>query len=287
MNYRTLGRTGINVSEIGFGGAPAGLRNYLAKWEPGEEQEKEQIIQSIRFAAGKGINYYDTAPGYGDGASESMFGEALKPVRNDVLIATKTFGDTAQDVLKSLEVSLNRLQTDRVDLLQYHGDWYTDEKVDQILSPGGALAGLIEAKKQGLARLIGFTTEGANGPASRLLGSAEFDVMQICYNLIYQHPYDPSRKAGMIYDAQKLGVGVITMRPLTSGIFQKWLRMIDPGADTRVDIQRALLSFVLSNPLVDVALIGMRTTEEVEKNIIASGDHSLRVNLEELHERYV
>jgi len=287
LDYHLLGKTGLSVSEIGFGGAPAGLRNYLADWNPDDEREWEQIIHAIQRAVEMGINYFDTAPAYGDGSSEKMFGQALRPYRKDIFIATKTFGENADEVLESVEASLERLQTDTIDVLQYHGDWYTDAKVDNILSSEGPLAGMIKAQEQKLVRFIGFTTEGVNGPASRLLSSECFDVIQVCYNLIYQHPYDPSRKSGIFYDAEKLGTGIATMRPLTSGIFQKWLHKLDPGFGDRVDINQALLSFVLSNPLVDVALVGMRSADEVEMNVSTVENQSFQLNLDELHNRYV
>ena len=74
------------------------------------------------------------------------------------------------------------------------------------------LSGLQAVKAEGLVRFIGFTTEGVNGPASRLIASGAFDVMQICYNLIYQHPYDPTRKAGALLEAEAQGMGIVTMR---------------------------------------------------------------------------
>ena len=287
MQIRLLGKTGLRVTEIGFGGAPAGLRNYLGEWEPESKQAHESIVQAIDEAVKLGINYFDTAPGYGDGASESMYGEGLKPYREKIVIATKVMGDTRDEILRSLDASLQRLAVDKIDVYQYHGDWYTDQKVDRMLEPGGALAGMLEARDQGLVDFIGFTSEGANGPASRLLATQAFDVLQICYNLIYQHPYDPSRKAGIIYDAEQLGMGIVSMRPLTSGIFQKWINRIDPGVERRVDIHQALLSFVLSNPLIDVALIGMRSAGEVLKNVASCEDDSFRFDLDDLHTRYM
>ena len=140
-------------------------------------------------------------------------------------------------------------------------------------------------------RFIGFTTEGVNGPTSRLIASGAFDVMQICYNLIYQHPYDPIRKAGALFEAEAQGMGIVTMRTLTSGIFQKWLGLVFPDemSDPRRQerLRQALLSFVLSNPLVDCALVGMRTVQEVEANAAMCEDPALRLDLDWMHERYV
>jgi hypothetical protein len=291
MNTRILGRTGLQVSEIGFGGAPAGLRNYLGEWEPEQEEAGRQIEEAIARAVALGVTYFDTAPGYGSGASERMFGRAIRPFRERIVLATKLFAANADEVRRSVEASLERLQVERIDVIQIHGDWYRDETVDRILTPGGVLEGLRAVKDSGLARFIGFTTEGTNGPASRLAACGEFDVMQVCYNLIYQHPYDPSRKAGLLYEAEAQGMGIVTMRSLTSGIFQKWLGLVFPdemSVPARQErLHRALLSFVLSNPLVDCALVGMRTTREVEANVAISTDPALRLDLDWMHTRYV
>ncbi|MCC7370890.1 MAG: aldo/keto reductase [Chloroflexi bacterium] len=287
VRTRRLGRTGLTVSEIGFGGAPAGLTNYLGRWDAASEAAAEQIVQTVRRAADLGVTYFDTAPGYGQGLSESMVGRALRGRRAGMTVATKVTGDDADAVFRSVEASLQRLGVEQIDVLQYHGGWYTDEQVANILKPGGALAGMQRARDEGLVRFLGFTTEGVNGQASQLLQTDAFDVIQLCYNLIHQHPYDPSRHAGLIFEAAERGLGIITMRSLTSGTFQRWLSMLDPGFEDRVDLHRALLAFVLANPLVSVALVGMRTPAEAEANVAASLDDTYRLDPDVLHERYV
>ena len=144
------------MSEIGFGGAPAGLRNYLGHWEPEGEESAEQIAQAIARAVALGINYFDTAPGYGDGASERMFGLAIRPYRERVILATKLFAESADDVRRSVEASLERLQVDRLDVIQIHGTWYSDEEVDRILAPGGVLSGLQAVKSRGTGAVYWF-----------------------------------------------------------------------------------------------------------------------------------
>jgi aryl-alcohol dehydrogenase-like predicted oxidoreductase len=287
VRTRRLGRTGLEVSEIGFGGAPAGLTNYLGNWDAASEAAVEQIVQTVQRAADLGVTYFDTAPGYGQGISETMLGRAIQGRRAGLTLATKVTGDSADAVRDSIEASLTRLGIEQLDVLQYHGGWYTDEQVHHILKPGGVLAGMQQARDEGLVRFLGFTTEGANGQASTLLQTDAFDVIQLQYNLIFQHPYDPSRRAGLIYDAADRGMGIITMRSLTSGTFQRWLSMIDPGIEQRVDLPRALLSFVLANPHVSVALVGMRSSAEAEANVAASLDDAYRLDPDVLHERYV
>ncbi len=287
MHYRRLGRTGLQVSEVGYGGAPAGLRNYIDTWEPDSEAAAEAIERTIHRAIDLGITYFDTAPSYGQGRSEELFGRGLRGKRDRVIIATKLQGNDADAVRRSVEQSLTRLGIEQIDVLQIHGGWYTGEQVRDILKPGGVLAGMQTARDEGLVRHLGFTSEGANGAASELIATDAFDVLQICYNVIFQHPYEPSRHAGVIFEAAERDMGVIAMRPLTSGIFQRWLAMVAAEATAQVDWHRALLAFVLSNPFLSSAIVGMRSPEEVAANVAASEDRSLRIDLDALHERYV
>jgi len=286
MNYRVLGRTGLEVSEVGFGGAPAGLKNYLGQWDPTRPDAAQRVEAAIARAVEMGLNYFDTAAAYGGGLSETMFGRALMPHRDRVVLATKTKGADAAAVRESLEQSLGRLRTDHVDVLQYHGTWYDEREVESILRPGGVLDGLSAVRAEGLARFIGFTSEGVDGAVSRLIATGEFDVMQICYNLIFQHPYEPSQRRGVMYEAEAQQMGIVVMRPLTSGVFQRWLRALYPDIDQHVDLARATLSFVLSNPLTDVAIVGMRSPERVEANCAAAADPSARIDLAALHAWY-
>jgi uncharacterized protein len=287
MKYRLLGRTGLRVSEIGFGGAPAGLRNYLGRWDPAQPEAARRVEEAIERAVERGINYFDTAPGYGDGLSEEMFGRALKPHRDSVVIATKIRGSDLPALRQSLELSLERLQTDHVDVLQYHGTWYNESEVEQILKPDGVLAGLQALRAAGLTSYIGFTSEGANGPVSRLIATGEFDVVQICYNLLFQHPYEPSQRGGVMYEAEAQKMGIVVMRPLTSGIFQRWIKGVFPDVDRYVDVPKALLTFVLSNPLTDVAIIGMRSPERVDANCAIADDLAARIDIDRLHAWFV
>ena len=287
MRTRTLGRTGLIVSEIGFGGAPAGLANYLDPWDPASDVAVEQIVQTVQRAVELGVTYFDSAPGYGQGRSEEMLGRGLQGHRDTVIVATKVTGNDADAVRRSVDDSLRRLQVDQIDVLQYHGTWYSDALVQRMLQKGGALEGMQRARDEGLVRFLGFTTEGTNGPVNTLIETDAFDVLQLCYNLIFQHPYDPSRESGLIYDAVGYDMGIVTMRSLTSGTFQRWLRAIDPEIEQRVDLSHALLSFVLSNALVSVALVGMRSPAEAEANVRASEDDRYRLDLEQLHTRYV
>ena len=109
--------------------------------------------------------------------------------------------------------------------------------------------------------------------------------MQIFYNLLLQHPYEPTRPFGSLFVAKERGLFIIAMRAITSGIFQKWVRMVNP-ADT-FEYTESLLQFVLSNKLIDVALVGMRSTAEVESSCRVWRDLAGPIDVDELWGRYV
>lgn len=282
MEYTTLGRTGQKVSRLGFGGATAGLKNYLEAYDPQNAEQRAGVIAAIHKALALGITYFDTAPGYGLGASEAMFGEALEGQDDNIFLATKVPRQT-DNVRESIEQSLKRLRRDSVDLVQIHGSSYTPELTDKIL--GSMIDELESLREEGLLKYIGFTTEDTNDAVYHLIRSNRFDVMQICYNFIYQHPYEPSRPFGSILEADKAKMGVVTMRAMTSGTLQNWINMVNPN--NTFDYSPALLQFVLSNQLVDVALVGMRDVDIVEQNVAIVEDVAGRISLEELHKRYV
>ncbi len=331
----TFGSTDRVVSRLGFGGAPAGLTNYIEKYSPEQVDLREQVIAATQHAADSGITYFDTAAAYGKGESERIFGEALDgritrptdvlfggspspstgegrgegesglaversiqettdPPSNSLpswegglaslFIATKV-AHAEPDIRGSVERSLRNLRVDRIDLVQVHGGSYSDEDADVVMRPGGVLDILETARDEGLIRHIGFTTEDQNAPVYQFIKSGRFEVMQVQYNLLFQHPYSPDRPFGCMVAAQEAGMGIVTMRSLTSGVFQKWMAEIRPGDN--FDYSSALLQFTLSNPAIDVALAGMRNIEEVDRNIAVLNDTANRVDLEGLHSKFV
>jgi len=284
MQYRILGRTGERVSELGFGGTGVGMKNYLSEWDP--DAQMDASIEAISRAIELGINYFDTAALYGRGMSERLFGRVLKPHRDQVFLATKVRASDADGVRASVDESLERLQTDHIDLLQYHGEWITDEIVQDIEKPEGVLAGLKKVQEEGLVRYIGFTSEGVTGGVSRLISSEAFDVMQIQYNLFFQHPCDPDKKQGVMYEAEARNMGIVLMRTFTGGVFQKWILQVAPEHHDKIDFPRALLAFALSNPMTDVALADMRRIDWVESKVAVVNDASTRIDLDGLYDRF-
>ncbi|MEQ7128414.1 aldo/keto reductase [Actinopolymorpha sp. B11F2] len=289
MEYATFGGTGATVSRIGFGGATLGLTNYVSAFDPKDAGDRARMFEAIEIALDGGINYYDTAPGYGNGVSEQVLGEALQGVTasggHPLFVATKVGYGARGDVRASLEASLTRLRRDSVDLLQLHGESWTTQQTDEILAPGGMAKQLLALKGEGLVKHIGFTTEDNNDSVYRMIGSGAFDTIQVCYNLLFQHPYEPSRPFGAMLEADRHGLGIATMRTTTSGTLQRWVQLVNPA--NTFDYSGALVQFVLSNPYVDVALVGMRDADVVRANLALADDLDGRIGLDALHEKYV
>ncbi len=284
MEYRILGKTGVRVSRLGFGGAPAGLSHYLDPYDATAKSNQDQVLLAVQTAVAMGVTYFDTAPGYGAGVGETLFGEALAG-RDDVFLASKIVLGSYDEMRRSLEASLGRLRRSRIDLIQLHGESYSDRAVEDILGPKGALESIEQFRREGLVRFIGFTSEDNNAGLYRLMDAASFDVVQLCYNFLFQHPFEPSRPFGSLLSAKAHHLGIVSMRATTSGTFQRWIQAVNPT--NQFDYTPHLIQFVLSNPLIDVALVGMRTVEMVSKNTALVDDLSGRIDLPDLHRRYV
>ncbi len=286
MQYRTLGRTGLTVSVVGFGGAPLGIPNYMESWDPGREGERTSGVRALLRAHESGITYWDTAPGYGDGVSERVMGEALKGKRDEIVVATKVGGDwTYDNVIASCEESLQRLGVETIDVFQFHGGHYTDEMARAVLGPG--LDAMRRLREDGKIRFVGLTGEGSTGAMERIVDSGALDTMQIGYNICYQHPANYVNKDGIMFQAHAQDMGIVTMRTLSSGLLQRIMGQVFRDAVRDLDLNAFCLNYVLSSPLVDVALVGMRRPEEVDANVAVADDLAGRLDVELLHVRFV
>ena len=287
MQYKQLGRTGLRASVIGYGGAVLGIPYYLASQDPADAVNQAAYRDALERALALGINYFDTAPGYGNGLSERIYGDVLAVHRDQITIASKvTYSGTPDAIQTSVEDSLRRLRTDRIDVLQFHGGYFSDEEVDAILD-GGRLRRLEQLRDAGKIRYIGVTAEVPTGALERLIRTERLDVLQVCYNLINQLACDHSRAVrGIVALAKQYEMGVITMRTATSGFLLKLLAREFGNAVSSEAITLMCLRYVLSTPEVDVALVGMRNCKEVEQNASLAADTQARYNLEELHNRF-
>lgn len=287
MKSRQLGRTGISVSPIGFGGAVIGLAGYLDSEDRDSPAFVARAEAAVRAAVDAGITYFDTAPGYGDGRSEAILGRVIEPHRNAVTLATKVgvrSGDDPSVWTDSVRASLDRLRTAQVDLVQLHGTSWPDDKAAWAL--GAPTEWLEEIKRAGLTRFIGVTAEVPSGGLEMMLRSGRFDVLQMAYSIIYQGACDYQRAPfGPIPLAKSLGMGVTTMRTTTSGVLARMLTREWPELD-RGRISRLAIRYVLSTPEVDCALVGMSSPAEVAENAALAADEADRWDLVQLHDRY-
>jgi aryl-alcohol dehydrogenase-like predicted oxidoreductase len=262
-----FGDTGLEISRIALGGFPFGGVNRARGWDPWSPEGRKTAIATIHRALDLGINYVDTAPSYGDGNSESIIGEVMRTRREECVLATKVswqgLGKAA--VMESVRASLGRLQTDHVDVVQIHGGMYTQEDFEHIMNCG-PLDALRELRQSGETHFIGLTAEEP-WTARPFLHSGAFDVIQLAYNLIYQ-----SAAQHALEEASERGLGVVTMRTMTSGIFQRTLRFLAPEWQEAGDVYEVCLKFVLSDPRIHAPIVGMRWPEEVEKNVQLAED---------------
>jgi len=209
MIYRQLGRTGERVSAIGLGG-----------YHLGAAADQNTATRMVRTAVDRGINFLDNCWDYHDGKSEVWMGSALRDgYRQKVFLMTKFDGRTKAATAKQVDESLKRLQTDHVDLMQFHENIRMEDP-DRFFAEGGALEALQEAKKAGKIRFIGFT--GHKDPAVhlRMLEVAHqhdfhFDAAQMPLNLLDAHFRSFAHQ--VVPRLVEQGIGVLGMKPMASG----------------------------------------------------------------------
>ncbi len=261
MKKRVLGKTNLEVSPIAIGGAAFSYEHQKTNWYPKSENGAKEVIKTLNTALDQDVNYIDTAPAYGNGYSETLVGQVMKKRRNECVLASKVWYELdKQGVINSVHESLKRLQTEYIDILQIHGRMYKPEEINHIIH-GGPLEALIELKKAGKIGHIGITTEE---PWSVIpfLQYNEIEVYQIAYNFIYQ-----AAARHFLIEAAKVNAGVVSMRTMTSGILQREAEFLAPEWQSAHDLYDVALKFVLSDSRVHAGIVGMRWSEEVEKNI--------------------
>jgi len=204
MIYRTLGTTGERVSAIGLGG-----------YHIGKSPDADASIRLIRSAVDSGITFLDNCWDYNDGISEVRMGQALRGgYRQKTFLMTKMDGRTKESYSKQLEQSLGRLQTDVIDLVQFH-EVIRMEDPDRIFAAGGAIEAAVAAREAGKIRYIGFT--GHKDPAVhlRMLEMAQkhnfhFDTVQMPVNVMDAHFRSFTKE--VIPVALKQGIGILAMK---------------------------------------------------------------------------
>jgi predicted aldo/keto reductase-like oxidoreductase len=204
--YRTLGRTGEKVSVIGLGG-----------YHLGKQSDPQESIQIIRTGIDEGINFLDNCWDYNGGESEIRMGKALRDgYRQKAFLMTKIDGRTKSTAASQLDESLRRLQTDRIDLLQFH-EVIRDTDPDRIFAEGGAMEVVLQAQKAGKIRYIGFTGHKSPDIHLKMLATASnhgftFDTVQMPLNVMDAH-FD-SFQQKVLPVLTKSDIGVLGMKPM-------------------------------------------------------------------------
>ena len=234
MEYITLGKTGLKISRLGFGGIPIQRVDAAAAGE---------LLEAVRAA---GINYIDTARGYT--VSEELIGQAIEGHRDEFILATKSMSRDKASMERDIGISLKNLRTDHIDLYQVHNP--TLEQIDQVCAPGGALEALMEAKAAGKIGHLGLTAHSIE-VFRRALEESWVETIMFPYNLVESQGED------LMAQAKAQGVAVIAMKPLAGGA---------------IEDARLALRYINRNPNVTVVIPGMYSPEEVKQNLEAMED---------------
>jgi aryl-alcohol dehydrogenase-like predicted oxidoreductase len=300
VQTRTLGRTGIQVSVLGFGcGAVGGL---MVKGTAADQE------RAVARALDLGINYFDTAAMYGNGESERNLGRVLKSLKPNLYLGTKVRvpaggrRNIAAAVTASLEASLQRLQLDHVDLFQLHNHILADGR-ESDLTPEIVLGDVVPAferlREQGKTRFFGITAVGDTAALHRVADSSTLDTAQISYNMLNPSagtavaPGYPAHDFGnLLAHTKAADMGVIAIRVLAAGALSGTedrhplgSPRVDPigsGHDYQIDVERArrleplvregyadtlveaAIRYVIAHPAVSTALVGYSTQEQLE-----------------------
>ena len=234
MEYRVLGKTGLKISRLGFGGIPI------------QRIDAEGTKTVIRHLHDKGVNYIDTARGYT--VSEEYLGYALEGIRQDFVLATKSMARTKEAMAQDIETSLKNLRTDCIDLYQIHNPSVAD--LEQVQAPGGALEALQEAKAAGKIGHIGITLH----PVDMFEKAVELpwvETIMFPYNIVETQAEDLIRAC-----AQK-NIGFVCMKPLAGGA---------------IEDAALAMRFIAANPDVTVVIPGMAEEKELRQNLAACAD---------------
>ena len=235
MKYRRLGKTGLEVSVIGFGGIPI------------QRIPADEAIPLVNNALDSGINFFDTARGYTD--SEAKLGLVLKERRSEAIIATKSMARTSQEMAADIKKSLTTLGVEYIDLYQLHNIKQQSE-LNEVLKPDGALAALKEAKEEGFIKHIGITGHIKN-ILVEALDCEDFETVQFPFNAV-----EVSESNVLMEVARQKDLGVIAMKPLAGGALQ---------------YTELALRYLLEHP-VSAVIPGMDSLDQVFQNVLVGNN---------------
>ena len=234
MEYRILGKTGLKVSRMGFGGIPI---------QRIDAEGTKKLMQALMDA---GVNYIDTARGYT--VSEEFLGFALEGIREHFVLATKSMARTAEAMAADIDVSLKNLRTDYIDLYQVHNPNLA--QLEQVCAPGGALEALEAAKAAGKIGHIGITAHSKE-VFERALERPWVETVMFPYNIV------ETQGEKLIRACREKNIGFIDMKPLAGGA---------------IEDATLALRFICANEDVDVLIPGMAEISELSQNLAACED---------------
>jgi uncharacterized protein len=239
--YRTLGKTGLKVSGVGYG--------------IGFKPVPEVVARAIEL----GINYFDTSRDYGD--SESIFSAVIKGKRDKIHIATKSPNKEKAKIIEDLDTSLKALGTDYVDI------WHLHARDTPSGIPDGALEAMAQCKKSGKARFLGFSCHDPNNMVDFLIKTKVFDVMQTTYSW----PIGGTYRDTAIKKLKAAGIGVIAMKVVV-GLTGLHLKGFDNPPASKGEGPLAGIKWVLQNPAIGTTVPFMQKIPELEMNIRAMAE---------------
>ncbi len=245
---RRFGKTEERVPILGLGTAPAGCG-----------LSNDDAVALFHAAIDRGVTYLDTAPGYQ--RAQTQLGEVLHSRRDEVFVATKCYARTAEEALTIHEQSLRDLRTDHVDLLYAHS--IASFEPDELLAPDGVFAGLREAQRRGWTRFVGFTTHHLPARAERLIAESGVDAVMMAMNYADRHTYGFEER--VLPTAAALDVGVAAMKVYGGANAMNY--EVERVSALGNRNHHLAFRYALGLTGVAVAVIGMFTLEELERNI--------------------
>jgi predicted aldo/keto reductase-like oxidoreductase len=254
MEKMILGKTGIEVCRLGFGGIPI------------QRVSEKQAVETVLHAVAKGVDFIDTSRAYT--TSESRIGRALKQTDKRVILATKSHDRTSDGIQRDIETSLKELQTEYIDLYQCHFV-RNEEDYQKVISPDGAFEGLLKAKEDGLIGHIGLTSHSLD-LLERVIEDGFFETIMTCFSFL-----EPAAGERVIPKAIEKNIGVIAMKSFSGGV---------------IDNPKLALKYVLSQP--DVLVIpGVEHHDLFDRNwqIFEAGEelsHDEELEIEEIRKQY-
>lgn len=247
---QVLGKTGVQVPLLGMGTAQMGIARSI-----------EEGVQVLHKALELGINYFDSAPEFaGYGKAQLQLGHAFKDRRKEVFLTTKCARNRADEALKLLESNLKEMQTDYTDLVYVHSLGADERDMKTVTGPGGVMEFLQKAKRDGLARFVGVTGHNRADRFLPILKDYDLDVIMNAVNFVDRNTYNFEEKIWPV--AAEKNVGLVAMK-----VFGGSQGNNEHNSKLPLHHHQLALRYALSIPGVSCAVVGMKTVEEVQRNV--------------------